>query len=71
MRMLEQGQESQAASKNFWVGPSSVMYASDLEALTFDDEYPFGIGVKRIALRGKRSKCENFVPDFRRSELRN
>ncbi len=46
MRMLEQGQESQAASKNFWVGPSSVMYASDLEALTFDDEDPFGIGVK-------------------------
>ena len=46
MRMLEQGPESQAASKNFWVGPSSVIYASDLDALTFDDEDPFGIGVK-------------------------
>jgi len=71
MRMLEQGPESQAASKNFWVGPSSVMNTSDIDALTFDDEDPFGIGVKRIALRGKRSKSENSVPDFRRSVLRN
>ena len=63
MRMLEQGPESQAASKNCWVGPSSVINASDLDAFTFDDEDPFGIGVsKHIALRGKRSnsdKCLN------------
>ena len=49
MRMLEQGPESQAASKNCWVGPSSVMNASDLDALTFDDEDPFRIGVKAVS----------------------
>ena len=64
MRILEQGPESQAASKNCWVGPSSVINASDLDAFTFDDEEPFGIGVsKHIALRGKRSNSENSVPD--------
>ncbi len=44
--MLEQGPARQAASNNCWVGPSSVMNASDLDALTFDDEDPFGISVK-------------------------
>ena len=46
MRMLEQGQESQAASVICAGGVSAVIYASDLDALTFDDEDPFGIGVK-------------------------
>jgi hypothetical protein len=43
--MLEQGPESQAAFDNCWVG-SSVMNASDLDALTVDDGDPFGIGVE-------------------------
>jgi len=44
--MLEQGPESQTASKNCWVGPSSVMNASDINGFTFDDGNTFVIGVK-------------------------
>ena len=46
MRMLEQGQESQAASVICAGGVSAVISSSDLGALTFDDEDPFGIAVK-------------------------
>ena len=46
MRMLEQEPESQAASMICAGGVSAVISSSDLDALTFDDEDPFGIGVK-------------------------
>jgi hypothetical protein len=45
-KLLEQGPERQSASKACWVGPSSVMNASDLDGYTFAQPKSFGIGVK-------------------------
>ena len=57
MRMLEQGPESQAASVICAGGVSAVISSSGLGALTFDDEDPFGIGVK--AHCPQRQKSQN------------
>ena len=45
-KLLEQGVQRQAASNRCWVGPSSVMNASDLDIHSFNDALAFGIGVK-------------------------
>ena len=51
------GVQRQAASNRCWVGPSSLMNASDLDVHSFNDAVAFGIGVK--AHCPQRQKIQN------------
>ena len=52
LRLLEQGPESQSASENCSVGPSFLMNASDLDALSFVPSRYKVIGIKAHCLDG-------------------